>query len=141
MVDVDMTSVFEWVSERPTRSTPFYFRVHKRPDSSYFASLPVIVRSMHKRSLTVVTPRYQINVYPKRVDMKRTKICDGKYEYSAGGFSVTVSQMPSLLLRNGNKPTWIAVAQWSNSLFTPPLPTKQEAINAARAMLNKKLAT
>jgi hypothetical protein len=71
--------------------------------------------------------------------MKAKKHCAGSYEYSAGGFTVSVYEVEPNPAYGDTKPMWIAKADWTSDIYTDPLDTKRQAVDQARKMLNEKL--
>ncbi len=72
--------------------------------------------------------------------MKAKRLCAGEYEYTVCNHTVIVSQIEPNPAYGDTKPMWIAAAKWSNDIYTDPLETKREAVNAARQMLNAAAA-
>lgn len=69
--------------------------------------------------------------------MKAKRICEGEYEYSAGGFTVRVSRVEPNPVYGDTKPMWVAAAKWRNDTYTDPLDYKSDAVAASRDMLSR----
>lgn len=71
--------------------------------------------------------------------MKAKKIHAGSYEYSAGGYTVSVYTVDPNPAYGDTKEMWLARADWTHEIYSDPMDTKREAVTAARYMLNDKL--
>lgn len=56
--------------------------------------------------------------------------CAGEYKVTNGERTVFVSK-----INFGYGDEWVAAAEWDNTLYTDPLPTKREAVYNARLFI------
>ena len=63
------------------------------------------------------------------------RICAGYYEVSLGAHKVSIDNVPPNKAYGDTTDMWIARAQWTNNLYTDPLPTKRLAMQHAFMML------
>jgi hypothetical protein len=73
--------------------------------------------------------------------MKAKRVHAGCYTYTAGGYTVRVEDRDPNPAFGDTARMWMAIAEWDEHYtFSDPVETKREAVDIARAMLNRKLA-